>query len=143
MMYLRCRAIAILVAAASCASAFVPSPPRISVMSLTSSSLKISASAESLEEMDEERKSNLFQTLLRDLQIEGVPLLGCDANQVSTLSAAIWTTMAELGDSDEENKACLILGKRNLILLVTQPSLIQGDMIIYIYISFRTCTNKS
>ena len=136
MMYLRCRAITILVAAASNAvSAFVPSPPRISVMSLTTSSLKLSASAESLEEMDEERKSNLFQSLLRDLQIEGVPLLGCDANQVSTLSAAIWTTMAELGDSDEENKACLILGKRNLLFIKWSIYIYIYIYIIYIYLN--------
>ena len=51
--------------------------------------------------MTDERKSEVFQTLLRDLQIEGVPLLGCDANQVSTLNAAIWTTMAEIGDADD------------------------------------------
>jgi hypothetical protein len=51
----------------------------------------------------------LFQALLRDLQIEGVPLLGCDANQVHTLNAALWTTMAELGDQDDGQKACLVL----------------------------------
>ncbi len=62
-----------------------------------------------LDGMTDERKSNLFQSLLRDLQIEGVPLLGCDANQVSTLNGAIWTTMAELSDNDESQKACLIL----------------------------------
>ena len=62
-----------------------------------------------LESMDDERKANLFQSLLRDLQIEGVPLLGCDADQVSSLNAAIWTTMAELGDNDDEQRACLIL----------------------------------
>ncbi len=60
-------------------------------------------------EWDEERRSNMFQALLRDLQIEGVPLLGCDANQVGTFNAALWTTMAELGDSDEQQKACLIM----------------------------------
>jgi len=60
-------------------------------------------------EWDEERRSNMFQALLRDLQIEGVPLLGCDANQVGTFNAALWTTMAELGDQDDEQKACLIM----------------------------------
>jgi hypothetical protein len=30
-----------------------------------------------LDEMNDEHKANLFQALLRDLQIEGVPLLGC------------------------------------------------------------------
>ena len=97
-----------------------------------------------LEGMSEERRSNLFQSLLRDLQIEGVPLLGCgeflnccrfslvrwrrprrgsysskypsmistpppDANQVHTLNAALWTTMAEMSDADSEQRACLIL----------------------------------
>lgn len=51
----------------------------------------------------------MFQALLRDLQIEGVPLLGCDANQVGTFNAALWTTMAELGDQDGQQKACLIM----------------------------------
>jgi hypothetical protein len=46
--------------------------------------------------LTDERKANLFQFLLRDLQIEGVPLLGIDADQVQTLQAAIWTTMAGL-----------------------------------------------
>ncbi|KAL7527989.1 hypothetical protein ACHAWF_002388 [Thalassiosira exigua] len=67
------------------------------------------AQADPLEGMSDERRSNLFQSLLRDLQIEGVPLLGCDADQVSTLNAALWTTMAELGDGDEGQKACLVL----------------------------------
>lgn len=62
-----------------------------------------------LDEMDDERKANLFQALLRDLQIEGVPLLGCDANQVHTLSAALWTTMAELSANPKAERACLIL----------------------------------
>jgi hypothetical protein len=58
---------------------------------------------------DEERISNYFETALRDLQIEGIPLLGCDADQVHTLQAALWTTMAELLDQPEANKACMIL----------------------------------
>jgi hypothetical protein len=58
---------------------------------------------------DDERKANFFEMTLRDLQIEGVPLLGCDADQVHTLQAALWTTMAELVDQDEANRACLIL----------------------------------
>ena len=74
----------------------------------TTTSLRLSEE-NPLEGMSDERKSNLFQSLLRDLQVEGVPLLGCDADQVSTLNAAIWTTMAELGDSDDEQRACLIL----------------------------------
>ena len=58
---------------------------------------------------DDTRKANYFETTLRDLQIEGVPLLGCDADQVHTLQAALWTTMAELIDQDDAGKACLIL----------------------------------
>lgn len=62
-----------------------------------------------LEDMDQSRKENLFQCLLRDLQIEGVPLLECDAFQAHTLQAALWTTMAELSDQNDEQKVCLVL----------------------------------
>jgi hypothetical protein len=62
--------------------------------------------------LTDERKANLFQFLLRDLQVEGVPLLGIDADQVQTLQAAIWTTMAGLlasavtgGDEQEERES--------------------------------------
>lgn len=66
---------------------------------------------------DEERRSELFQYLLRDLQIEGVPLLSVDADQPYSMQAAIWTTMAELfssqaslEDKDQApRKLCLIL----------------------------------
>jgi len=90
-------------------SAFAPSPfsTRISHHAPTTS-LRLS-DENPLEGMSDERKSNLFQSLLRDLQIEGVPLLGCDANEVSTLNGAIWTTMAELGDNDDDQRACLVL----------------------------------
>lgn len=64
---------------------------------------------EAVEEMSDERRANLYQSLLRDLQVENVPLLGCDADQVHTLSAALWTTIAELSEQPEEQKACLIL----------------------------------
>jgi hypothetical protein len=63
---------------------------------------------DSLADLSEERKANLFQTLLRDLQIEGVPLLEVDATQVHTLQAAVWTTIAELADQPMEQKACLV-----------------------------------
>lgn len=75
----------------------------------SASSLRLADDANPLEGMDDERRSNVFQSLLRDLQIEGVPLLGCDADQVSSLNAAIWTTMAELGEGDEGQRACLVL----------------------------------
>ncbi|KAL9188517.1 hypothetical protein ACHAXT_006895 [Thalassiosira profunda] len=104
-------------ASVSTVAAFAPSPiTRVShqhhprdVSSATATSLRLADEANPLEGMSDERKSNLFQSLLRDLQIEGVPLLGCDADQVSTLNAAIWTTMAEIGDNDDEQKACLVL----------------------------------
>ncbi|KAL7536987.1 hypothetical protein ACHAXR_007522, partial [Thalassiosira sp. AJA248-18] len=104
------------VAAVVSTAAFAPSPisRRISHQhaptTTTTTSLRLSdENPDPLEGMSDERKSNLFQSLLRDLQIEGVPLLGCDADQVSTLNAAIWTTMAEIGDNDEEQRACLVL----------------------------------
>ncbi|KAL3767536.1 hypothetical protein ACHAWU_000199 [Discostella pseudostelligera] len=97
-------------------SAFTPSTITISrammhhPTSITTTSLRLSDTINNpLADMSDERKSNLFQSLLRDLQIEGVPLLGCDANQVSTLNAAIWTTMAELSDNHEAQRVCLIM----------------------------------
>lgn len=65
--------------------------------------------ADPFEGMTEERKANLFQSLLRDLQIEGVPVLGCDANAVHTMSAALWTTMAEVSENDDDSKLCLVM----------------------------------
>ena len=41
-------------------------------------------------ELDDDRRANLFQSMLRDLQIENVPLLGCDAREVHTMNAALW-----------------------------------------------------
>lgn len=72
-------------------------------------SVVLAQSSNPLDEMSEERKANLFQFLLRDLEIEGVPLLGCDADQPPTLQAALWTTMAELSEQTGEQKACLVL----------------------------------
>jgi hypothetical protein len=59
-------------------------------------------------DLSEDRQATLFQFLLRDLQVEGVPLLGVDADQVHTMQAALWTTLAELSEQDDEQKACLI-----------------------------------
>ena len=79
--------------------------------------MKIAESSKNPEDiiLDEERRHNLFQFLLRDLQVEGVPLLAVDADQVdSTLQAALWTTMAELltgwkaQKGRQKEKACLI-----------------------------------
>lgn len=102
------------VAFATISSAFIPPNSAFSIkprighyQSNTSPRLSSSSDSDGLEE----RRSTLFQQLLRDLQIEGVPLLGCDADQVSTLNAAIWTTMAELGDNDNEQRACLVMEK--------------------------------
>ena len=101
-------------ATATAVSAFSPSP--IGIGSITRQQhngrqplIPLHLSDDNPAEWDEERRSNIFQALLRDLQIEGVPLLGCDADQVGTFNAALWTTMAELGDQDDEQKACLIM----------------------------------
>jgi len=77
------------------------------------------SSSDPLEDLDEDRKANLFQCLLRDLQIEGVPLLECDADQASTLQAALWTTMAELSEQDEAQKVCLVLESIGVEALMT------------------------
>lgn len=53
-------------------------------------------------------EETIFAILLRDLQIEGVPLLEVDANQLHILQAALWTTLAEMATQTEEQKACLI-----------------------------------
>jgi hypothetical protein len=80
------------------------------------------ATSSRVDEMSEESKANLFQFLLRDLQIEGVPLMEVNSEQVDTLpssethqwkalavvQAALWTTMAEISLQNEEQKACLI-----------------------------------
>mmetsp|Transcript_9164 Transcript_9164/g.16928 ORF Transcript_9164/g.16928 Transcript_9164/m.16928 type:complete len:435 (-) Transcript_9164:192-1496(-) len=100
-------------------SAFAPSPLSKHLRRhVPATSLRLADVENPLDGMSDERKSNLFQSLLRDLQIEGVPLLGCDADQVSTLNAAIWTTMAELGDNDEEQRACLVLEKIPISALI-------------------------
>lgn len=71
--------------------------------------ITLAESAEPLDDMSEERKANLFQFLLRDLEVEGVPLLECDADQPPALQAALWTTMAQLSEMETEEKACLVL----------------------------------
>ena len=62
-----------------------------------------------LDELSDDRKANLFSYLLRDLEVEGVPLLGCDADQAHTFQAALWTVCSELHEQDGEGKACLVL----------------------------------
>jgi Protein of unknown function (DUF1415) len=88
-------------------------PPRLqkssrAVPSFLSSS-RPAPETDPLEELDQARKDNLFQCLLRDLQIEGVPLLECDVDQAHTLQAALWTTMAELSEQENSQKICLVL----------------------------------
>ena len=72
-------------------------------------SLSATTNQDPLADLSDERKANLFQSLLRDLQIEGTPLLGCDATAVHTMSAALWTTMAELSENDDGSKVCLVM----------------------------------
>ncbi|GAX28368.1 hypothetical protein FisN_4Hh030 [Fistulifera solaris] len=69
---------------------------------------KASSREDPTDELSEERKASLFQFLLRDLQIEGVPLLEVDADRVHILQAALWTTMAEMSTQSDEHKTCLI-----------------------------------
>lgn len=58
-----------------------PSPPSHVIHHINhrlTSALRLSdVSEDPLADMSDERKGALFQALLRDLQIEGVPLLGC------------------------------------------------------------------
>jgi hypothetical protein len=61
---------------------------------------------------------HVFQSLMRDLQIEGVPLLECDAASVETYQAAVWTTMAEMSDSDKASKNCLVFEKIPMSALI-------------------------
>jgi hypothetical protein len=70
-------------------------------------------------DLSEERKATLFQFLLRDLQVEGVPLLGVDAYQTQTMQAALWTTLAELSEQDDAQKACLIFEDIPMAFLIT------------------------
>lgn len=58
---------------------------------------------------DESKKE--FNKALTELQNDGVPLLACDADQVHTLNAALWTTMAEMSDNNLDQKTCLVLEK--------------------------------
>eukprot|EP00537_Pseudo-nitzschia_pungens_P014440 CAMPEP_0172397854 /NCGR_PEP_ID=MMETSP1061-20121228/33387_1 /TAXON_ID=37318 /ORGANISM="Pseudo-nitzschia pungens, Strain cf. pungens" /LENGTH=436 /DNA_ID=CAMNT_0013130185 /DNA_START=114 /DNA_END=1424 /DNA_ORIENTATION=+ len=62
------------------------------------------------EDWSDERKSSLFQFLLRDLEIEGVPLLGCDGVSANmTLQGATWTVAGQLSENEYERKVCLVL----------------------------------
>jgi len=89
--------------------AFVPSSERIRAHSTIFSA--DAEEADLIRDLDEKRKAELYANLLRDLQIEGVPLLECDADQVHTLQAALWATMGQLSEQDYEERACLIFDK--------------------------------
>ena len=65
---------------------------------------------ENFDDWSDERKAGLFQFLLRDLEIEGVPLLGCDGVAANkTLQGATWTVAGQLSENDFERKVCLVL----------------------------------
>lgn len=70
---------------------------------------QLSSSSLPLDEISEEERQNVFRTLLRDLEIEGVPLLGCEVDAVHTMNAALWTTMSELSINNDAQKSCLIM----------------------------------
>ena len=58
----------------------------------------------------DERKAGVFQFLLRDLEVEGAPLLGCDGVSANkTLQGATWTIAGQLSENDFERKVCLVL----------------------------------
>ena len=77
---------------------------------VVSSIPRLEVSPSPVDELSEERKTRLFQYLLRDFQIEGTPLLSVDVTDVQTMQAALWTTLAELSEQQDqsENKAVLI-----------------------------------
>ena len=108
-----------------------PPPPCL----ISKTSLAMSEIPDALRDMTEERKANLFQFLLRDLEVEGVPLLGCDADQPPSLQGAIWSTLAQLSETEGEEKACLVFENipvdalrvfvDDFILLKLQPRLME------------------
>lgn len=58
----------------------------------------------------DERKAGVFQFLLRDLEVEGAPLLGCDGVSANkTLQGISWTIAGQLSENDFERKVCLVL----------------------------------
>mmetsp|Transcript_16138 Transcript_16138/g.39497 ORF Transcript_16138/g.39497 Transcript_16138/m.39497 type:complete len:406 (+) Transcript_16138:79-1296(+) len=67
-----------------------------------------------VDEWSEERKGNLFQFLLRDMEVEGTPILACDADQANTFQGTVWTVMAQLSESDIESKACMVLQEMSI-----------------------------
>jgi hypothetical protein len=71
-------------------------------------------------ELDDDRRANVFQALLRDLQIEnfqcsfvGMRCTRCPHperrymdNDVGSFPAILWTTMSEVSESDESQNVC-------------------------------------
>jgi len=43
------------------------------------------------------------------MEVEGSPVLACDADQAHTFQGTVWTVMAQLSESDIESKACMVL----------------------------------
>jgi hypothetical protein len=84
---------------------------------------RLSSTSDPLDEFSEERKATLFQFLLRDLQVENVPLLAVDVCHTNTLQAALWTTLAELNADAMAQKACLVLEE---IPISTLKILVEG-----------------
>ncbi|KAL3940876.1 MAG: hypothetical protein SGBAC_004671 [Bacillariaceae sp.] len=73
------------------------------------SSLFAETAKNPVDELSEERKGNLFQFLLRDMEVEGTPVLACGADSAHTFQGTVWTVMAQLSENDIESKACMVL----------------------------------
>ena len=86
---------------------------------------------EDFEDWSDERKADLFQFLLRDLEVEGVPLLGCDGVSANkTLQGATWTVAGQLSENNFERKCCMIfedIPVKHLKLFVETFSSIKED----------------
>lgn len=87
---------------------FHPQLCRNGLRRLQSSSESSTTETDPLDELSDERKASLFQFLLRDLEVEQVPVLGVDAVETHIFQAALWTTMAEMSENDMEGKVCLV-----------------------------------
>ena len=59
-------------------------------------------------EKSEKQKAQEFQAALGQLKNENVPILGCDATAAHTYSAAIWNTLSDVSQNDEEQKLCIV-----------------------------------
>ena len=49
-----------------------------------------------------------FQAKLLELQSAGIPLLGCDATAVHTMSTGLWNTIADVIAQDDATQVCMI-----------------------------------